>query len=597
MTGIFTSTSIFDKNRPRTVVFYGRVSTEHEAQLSALENQMQWYDDMIKYHPNWNVIDRYIDEGITGTQAKKRPSFLKMIQDAKAGKFDLIVTREVCRFARNTVDTLTYTRELKNYGVEVFFADDNIWTIDNDGEMRLSLLATFAQEESRKVSERVKAGQKISRDKGVLYGNGNILGYDRVGDTYVIDPEQAETVKIIFEMYANGDGGLRISKKLTELKRKNSSGLIKWDISTVLRIVGNATYKGYKCYNKSRSNNFLEQRRVLNLDDETYIYEKGDFEPIVSEELWDKCYALRKSKEKPSLVENGVVKKRSLRTTKDIWQQKLRCKCGSSFRKDVWHKNKDGRIIYRYNCYNRVSNGSAAEREKLGLDSDGYCDVKMLADWKLDLMGEEIIKSVWVNRKADAAKALELIRKYYKCESDKSTEKSAEFIQAQLQKLEAKKKNILNMRADGEIDKDEYAELKKDIEDEISRLKEQEQNISYHQQKQDDLFENLAHIEKALNSIVDFTDKDLSRQFMGNLIESIVPESQEHLIWEIHNNEKETLKVGCNVSGRKNKAVVSIDELLSENEGDLPSVHITALNPLLLQKLHRLLSNQLRNNI
>ena len=114
----FTDYTKLDRNRERTVVFYGRVSTEHEAQLSALENQMQWYSEQAKYHPNWNVIDKYIDEGITGTQAKKRPSFLRMIEDAKSGKFDLIVTREVCRFARNTVDTLNFTRELKNIGVE-----------------------------------------------------------------------------------------------------------------------------------------------------------------------------------------------------------------------------------------------------------------------------------------------------------------------------------------------------------------------------------------------------------------------------------------------------------------------------------------------
>ena len=113
--------AFLDRNRTRDMVFYGRVSTEHEAQLSALENQIQWYDDQAKYHPNWNVIDKYIDEGITGTQAKKRPAFLQMIEDAKAGKFDLIVTREVCRFARNTVDTLVATRELKNLGVEVYF--------------------------------------------------------------------------------------------------------------------------------------------------------------------------------------------------------------------------------------------------------------------------------------------------------------------------------------------------------------------------------------------------------------------------------------------------------------------------------------------
>ena len=173
-----TDYALFDRNRPRKVAIYGRVSTEHEAQLSALENQLQWYDDQFKYHPNWEEYERYIDEGITGTQAKKRPSFLKMIEDAKQHKFDLIVTREVCRFARNVVDTLVVTRELKNIGVEVFFIDDNIWTMDGDGELRLSLMATLAQEESRKTSERVKAGQKISRDNGVLYGCGNILGME-----------------------------------------------------------------------------------------------------------------------------------------------------------------------------------------------------------------------------------------------------------------------------------------------------------------------------------------------------------------------------------------------------------------------------------
>ena len=123
-----------DKDRDRRIVFYGRVSTQHEAQVDALGNQMQWYDDQLRYHPNWQVVDRYIDEGITGTSAKKRPAFMKMLSDAKCGKFDLIVTREVCRFARNTVDTLQLTRELRNFGEKDFFVSDNIWTMDGDGD-------------------------------------------------------------------------------------------------------------------------------------------------------------------------------------------------------------------------------------------------------------------------------------------------------------------------------------------------------------------------------------------------------------------------------------------------------------------------------
>ncbi len=163
-------------NRPRKVVFYGRVSTEHEEQTYALKNQMQWYDELCKQYPNWSVVDRYVDDGITGTKAKKRPEFMRMMGDAKLGKFDLIVTREVSRFARNTVECLEFTRQLKSLNVEVYFVHESLWTFDSGSEMILTIMAMVAQEESRKMSERVKAGQAISRKNGVLYGNGNILG-------------------------------------------------------------------------------------------------------------------------------------------------------------------------------------------------------------------------------------------------------------------------------------------------------------------------------------------------------------------------------------------------------------------------------------
>ena len=133
-------------SRIRRVAIYGRVSTEHEAQLSAFENQQAWYEAEVQRHPDWSVVARYYDEGITGTAARKRPAFMQMRRDAKAGKFDLVVTREVCRFARNTVDTLTVTRELKDLGIEVYFIQDNIWTMDGDWELRLTIMATLAQE-------------------------------------------------------------------------------------------------------------------------------------------------------------------------------------------------------------------------------------------------------------------------------------------------------------------------------------------------------------------------------------------------------------------------------------------------------------------
>ena len=160
----------------RKVAIYARVSTEHEAQLSALDNQIQYYDAILKQHPNWILYDRYIDEGITGTSTKKRKNFVRMLEDANEGKFDLIVTREVSRFARNTVDALQETRKLKKIGVEVYFIEDNIWTFnDEDGELKLTIMATLAQNESKKTSQRVKAGQMISFQNGVFYGSGNIL--------------------------------------------------------------------------------------------------------------------------------------------------------------------------------------------------------------------------------------------------------------------------------------------------------------------------------------------------------------------------------------------------------------------------------------
>ena len=325
-----------DPNRQRQIVYYGRVSTEHEAQLAALGNQMQWYEDQTRYHPNWTVVDQYIDEGITGTLAKKRPAFMRMIEDAKRKKFDLIVTREVCRFARNTVDTLVVTRELKNYGVEVYFVSDNIWTMDGDGELRLTLMATMAQEESRKISERVLAGQAVSRENGVLYGNGNIIGYDRVDGTYVINPEQAVTIRTVFELYSQGLGQKEIVNELTRLGYKDGNGNVKWSCVKISRILRNATYMGYICYNKSKVNNFLEKKRIKNLNEDTFILKKGDFEPIVSETLWRQCELIRKSRIRMRKMPTGEERRQGTRIIQHLWVRKLRCRCGAGYNRFKW---------------------------------------------------------------------------------------------------------------------------------------------------------------------------------------------------------------------------------------------------------------------
>lgn len=306
----------------RQVAIYGRVSTEHEAQISAFHNQQDWYELIIQQHPNWNITGRYFDEGITGTSTKKRPAFMQMLADAHQGRFDLIVTREVCRFARNTVDALTTTRELRRMGVEVYFVQDNIWTMDPDGEFRLTFMATFAQEESRKISERVRAGQQISRERGVLYGTGNILGYDRVNGTYVINPEQAYTVQKIFNLYAAGWGYKRICAELIRLGCKNTLGIVKWEVYRIGQILRNATYKGYLVYNKSTSDNYLTQKRIKN-SEQDHICVKGSFEPIVSEELWDYCENLRIKKTIILPGADGALRQSGYRGSQSVWHSKL----------------------------------------------------------------------------------------------------------------------------------------------------------------------------------------------------------------------------------------------------------------------------------
>ena len=601
-----------DRNRPRNVVFYGRVSTEHEAQISALENQMQWYDDIAKRFPNWTVVDRYIDEGITGTQAKKRPAFMKMIEDSKTKKFDLVVTREVCRFARNTVDTLTHTRALRNLNIEVYFVDDNIWTMDGDGELRLTIMATLAQEESRKVSERVRAGQHISRSKNILYGCGNILGYDlkrNIGadgkwnpseNTYVINPEQAETVRMIFDLYEQGNGGQRISNILNERHRLNSSGIVKWSFGTILRIVGNATYKGYICYNKSTSNNYLEQRRILNKDRDTYEYHKGDFEPIISDEQWDRCQALLKEKRKVTLVENGEVKHRSRKTSSDLWVRKLRCSCGSSFRKNRYHKAKDGTITYNYLCYNQVNNGKASQRAKNGLDTDGFCDEKPITEWKMDMMAQYFLKDVWKSRKEDLLIAMECIQQFYKVETQQNTNNNMLFIDAQIEKSEKKLKNLIEIYTDGQINKDEFLSMRQAYDEELKKLKEQKNSFGKQQEIVDNCILDMSGIAKALASMVDMSNPDLSKDLLNEVVTSIVPQDKKY-VWNYRIDGNTAKAVDYIADGTKKCPDIHLDDCYSSSEAssDDSDLHIYSLLPAvkaspeklsLLRNLHRQVS-------
>ena len=545
-----------DRNRPRKMVFYGRVSTEHEAQLAALKNQMQWYDDQERYHPNWTMVDRYIDEGITGTLAKKRPAFMKMLEDARQGKFDLIVTREVCRFARNTVDALVSVRELKKLDIEVYFVEDNIWTLDGDGELRLTIMATLAQEESRKISERVLAGQAISRQNGVLYGTGNIIGYDRVGSTYVINEPQAEIIRLIYSMYLDGYGEKAIVNELTRRGCQNGRGEVKWDCSKVGRILKNATYKGYIGYNKSVTVDFLEHRRITNHDTSQHTLIKGDFPAIISEEDWNRCAEIRESRIQSMPQLGGGTRKFGRNPSKFLWSKKLRCSCGCSFQRFHWRTNKrDGKEVYGYQCYSHRNGASLQYMVDNGLTDEHTCQIRSICDWKLDLMAKTVLENVWIDRRAAVIEVCKILAQCGK-ESHQEEHQEHKRLEARAQKLKTRLQNLIEMRADGELSKEEFMSQKSEIAEQLQAIESQRTTVPV--QKQPVL--NVEKIRDTLNCLIDFTQPKLDEMLLDKVVDRVIPITNDHFRWELNLLSGEHNAVECSIKGRKNKASVSIEE-------------------------------------
>ena len=374
----------------RKVVIYARVSTDHDAQLSALENQIDWYKPIMDYHPEWELVGQYIDEGITGTSAEKRPEFMRMMEDAKKHKFDMIITREVSRFARNTVDTLQYTRMLKEHGVEVYFINDGIKTFDGDGELRLTIMATLAQDESRKTSIRVKSGQQTSMNNGVVYGNGNILGYDRVGKEMVINPEQARTVRLIYDMYLDGCGLAKIKDELERRGYKTAQGMDKWYPTVISHVLKNSFYCGIITYHKEYVKDYLKQKKVKNYGEIEFTHVQGTHEPIVTVEEFERVQKLmaEKTNNMPYL-NKGKQKGKKPRTT--VWGKLLICECGHTFNMRRWDRA-DRTPGNAYQCYSSVRTGSYESRKKKGLPLDGICKSPMIPEWRLQMMANLIFR-------------------------------------------------------------------------------------------------------------------------------------------------------------------------------------------------------------
>lgn len=263
--------TIFDV--PLRVVYYARVSTDKDEQLNSLKNQVQYYEEYINKNKNWILVDKYIDEGISATTTKGRISFLKMIDDAKLDQFDLIITKEISRFSRNTLDSLKYTQNLLQSGVGVYFEYDDINTLEPDSELRLTIMSSIAQEEVRKLSERVKFGQKRAMKNGILFGRNNLFGYNKVGNDLCIKEDEAVIVRQIFNTYVEGKLGLRrIARDLEKQGIVDSKGKM-ISYGSLHHMITNPKYKGFYCGRKTSTEDY-RYKKTIRINKEDWIVYK-----------------------------------------------------------------------------------------------------------------------------------------------------------------------------------------------------------------------------------------------------------------------------------------------------------------------------------
>lgn len=280
------------------VAAYCRVSTDVDEQLNSFASQKAYYKEKIESNPEWILVDLYADEAITGTKVDVREGFQRMMNDAFAGKIDIIMTKSISRFARNTVDTLNYVRKLKEKRVAVFFEEENINTLTMDGELLLTILSSVAQQEVQNISEHVKSGLRMKLQRGEMVGFNGCYGYDYDPKTksISINQEESKVIKFIFERYAEGYGASSISKELFSMGIKPKRGGERWKDTTITGIIRNEKYYGDAIFGKTYTIDPISKRRVDNKGEVDIYQFENHHEPIVTKELWDKANAFLKQR-------------------------------------------------------------------------------------------------------------------------------------------------------------------------------------------------------------------------------------------------------------------------------------------------------------
>jgi len=328
----------------KKVAAYARVSTNSDEQYTSYEAQVNYYQKFIEDRLDWEYTKVYADEGISGTSTKRRVGFNEMIKDALGGKIHLIITKSISRFARNTLDTISYVRKLKDNGVEVFFEKENLWTLDPKSELILTIMASIAQEESRSISQNVTWGKRVGFQEGkVSFAYKNFMGYKKEDDKIVIDEDQAVIVELIYRMYlVEGKTASAIAKYLKSKRIKTPNGkTFNWTTNTVTSILTNEKYKGDALLQKSYTENYLDHKMVKNNGQIPQYYVENNHPAIIERDMWE-------------LVQIELARRSEIGTqysSSDEFASKLICEdCGGFYGKKKWHSNsKYSRFIYQCN--------------------------------------------------------------------------------------------------------------------------------------------------------------------------------------------------------------------------------------------------------
>ncbi|MDU5525800.1 MAG: recombinase family protein, partial [Clostridioides difficile] len=324
----------------KRVAAYCRVSTDSKDQLESYKSQVDYYTNLIKNNKNWTLAGIYADEATTGTTATKRADFMRLISDCQNGDIDMIITKSISRFARNTLDTLKYVRLLKENNVGVVFEEENIDTLTMDGELLLTILSSVAQQEVENTSAHVKKGLKMKMEKGELIGFQGCLGcdYDPITKSISINEEEAKIVRYIFKRYLEGNGGSVIGRELEEQGYLTPRGKTKWSDTTVLGVIKNEKYIGDILMGKTFTVDPITKRRLANFGESDKYHIENHHEPIISKEDFEKAQEIRLRRAQNRNTIANKDRKREKLSRQYAFSSMLECGfCGEILSRRTWH--------------------------------------------------------------------------------------------------------------------------------------------------------------------------------------------------------------------------------------------------------------------